>query len=104
MCIDNDCQKKTDILSENNCTVTNIGGFLKHVCFNENSKQYYHVCANSNITYEQSNSLEYGKGSYTRKLSSVTSLCDNDPGVYQACGFSTKITRYSKYLCGGLFY
>ena len=92
---------KWEASAENNCTVTNVGGFLKEVCFDAR-KQYYHVCANSNLSYNvQNDKFDIDTDSY--KLSSVSYVCDNDPHGYQACGFNTKITRNSEFLCGGYF-
>ena len=53
-------------------------------------------------TTEQITRLVEGKHE-TYTLASVSFLCVNDPGVYQACGFNTKITGDSYYLCGGYF-
>ena len=86
---------------ERNCIKTNVGGFLKEVCFNASNDQYYHVCANSMRSYEQNDRFDSKTGGYT--LSSVSHVCQNDPHVYQACGFSLNITKNSPFLCGGYF-
>ena len=89
--------------SDKDCSLEEINGFLKPVCFNAIDKQYYHVCVNSRKSYELSVTWEYETGHYVNKLSSVSSICDNDLRVYQACGFSKKISEFSEYLCGGYF-
>ena len=71
------------------------------MCFTASNKHYYHVCANSKSSYEQSDKFDSETESY--KLSSVSYVCQNDPHAYQACGFSPKITRNSHFLCGGYF-
>ena len=53
------------------------------------------MCAYSNVSYVM--------GSESNTLSSVSSVCENDPYVYQACGFYTKSTKQSDFLCGGYF-
>ena len=94
---------KKSMPSDINCAARNIDGFLKRVCFNESTKQYYHACVTSKVPYQQNSWLKYEADRYIYKLSSVSSQCDNDPGVYQACGFSTRINKCSKYFCGGTF-
>jgi hypothetical protein len=71
------------------------------VCSNATSKQYYHVCVYSNQSYRQYDRYDKYTGSY--KISNVSSVCDEDPQGYQACGFNSKITENYKYLCGGYF-
>ena len=39
----------------------------------------------------------------TYHLNSVSKVCDNDPNVYQACGFNPEISTESDFLCGGYF-
>ena len=98
------CVDKSWTKSGRKCTITIIGGFFKHLCFDEIQKHYYHMCAASEVPYEQNAAFDAGTGSYT--LSRVSSVCENDPHVYQACGFSTKVTKVTKdsnYLCGGYF-
>ena len=80
--------------AETNCTVTAVNGFLKNVCSNKTPKRYSFKCAHSDVYFK----LFYSK--YQRDR--VTSVCENDPHVYQACGFNTKITNMDV-LCGGLF-
>ena len=53
------------------------------------------MCAFSNVSYVM--------GSESNTLSSVSSVCENDPYVYQACGFNTNTTTQSYVLCGGYF-
>ena len=81
------------------CTVTVVGGFLKYLCFNDKRKQlqYYFKCAHSDVYFnitEQTWNSDIMEG--------VTAVCENDPHVYQACGFNTQITN-TDVLCGGLF-
>ena len=81
--------------SEENCTLTAVGSFMKNVCFDETGERlFYFKCYNSNVYYKQF---------YLTTVSSVTSVCDNDPHMYQACGlFNTDITN-TDVLCGGYF-
>ncbi|XP_063691145.1 uncharacterized protein LOC134823553 [Bolinopsis microptera] len=75
------------------CTVTMVGGFLKNACFDEKKKKYYFKCTHSDVYFNQT-----WKGHFE----GVTAVCENDPHVYQACGFNTQITN-TDVLCGGLF-
>ena len=94
--------KKHTCRSNEDCAITNIGGFLKRVCYKEKENWYYHMCANSGIRYEQGGSLDMITGSYT--ISSVSTLCEDDPYAYQACGFNPQTTTASHaFLCGGYF-
>ena len=85
--------------SGENCTVAIEGGFLKNVCFDEKRKQYYFKCTHSDVYFKQ-NTNDYVDGSY--QLKSVSTVCENDPHVYQACGLNTAVTN-TDVLCGGLF-
>ena len=87
--------------SEDNCTVTEVGGFLKNVCFNETKKQYYYKCTQSDESYETSVEWSDTDEDYTA-LSNVTAVCEDDPYFYQACGFHTTITN-NEVFCGGYF-
>ena len=78
------------------CIVTKSGGFLKYVCSAENRKQYYFKCALSDTNFKIIADIA------THKIAGVTEVCENDPHVYQACGFNTRITN-TDVLCGGLF-
>ena len=82
--------------SGENCTVATVKGFLKIVCFDETKNRQYFKCAHSDVNYEK----KYDNSTY--ELHSVTTVCENDPHAYQACGLSTKITN-TDVLCGGLF-
>ena len=82
--------------SGENCTVATVKGFLKIVCLDETKNRQYYKCAHSDVNYEK----KYDNSTY--ELHSVTTVCENDPHVYQACGLSTKITN-TDVLCGGLF-
>ena len=85
--------------SGENCTVTIVRGFFKNVCFSEKRKQYYFKCTHSDGYFEQNGMfLKRIVGGY--QLSSVSTVCENDPHVYQVCGFNTKITN-TDVLCGG---
>ena len=76
--------------SEKNCTLTAVGSFMKNVCFDK-KRSYNFKCYNSNIHY------------YKHSEHSISSVCDNDPHMYQACGvFNTDITD-TDVLCGGFF-
>ena len=94
--------KKHTCRSNEDCAITNIGGFLKRVCYKEKENWYYHMCANSGIRYEQGGSLDMITGRYT--ISSVSTLCEDDPYAYQACGFNPQTTTASHaFFCGGYF-
>ena len=88
---------------EKHCSTANIGGFLKQICFDDSEKHFYHICGtgNTKISYELNEKFDRYSGFY--KISGVSSVCDNDPYAYQACGFSTKISRNSQFMCGGYF-
>ena len=93
--------------SGENCTVKTIYGFLKNVCLNERTRRHYFKCAHSDLYYSHETSFSmtslYEGFSSSKDLDRVTSVCENDPHVYQACyGANTKITN-SDVLCGGLF-
>ena len=71
------------------------------MCYNGITRQYYHKCVHSNVYYEQDDVFDSATQSHV--LSSVSTVCKSDPHVYQACGFTTKITANSSFLCGGYF-
>ena len=89
--------------SEDSCIVTPLQGFMKRVCFNEDEKRYFYQCAHSDTLYEAEAGLEDVKtGEYY--LTRVSWVCPNDPHVYQACGFNTKISYTdTDILCNGYF-
>ena len=80
--------------SGQNCTIVRLQtGFLKYVCFDETMTQIKFKCLQSDVYFElKANSYHPGF--------SVSKVCTGDPHVYQACGFSTKISN-SDTLCGG---
>ena len=84
--------------SGENCTVATLSGFLKNVCFDETKNRKYFKCAHSDVNFEPTRKTVGD----TFQLHGVTTMCENDPHVYQACGFNTKITN-TDVLCGGLF-
>ena len=84
--------------SGENCTVATVKGFLKIVCFDETKNRQYFKCAHSDVNFEPTRKSV----GYTYEFHSVNTVCENDPHVYQACGFTTKITN-TDVLCGGLF-
>ncbi|XP_063687781.1 uncharacterized protein LOC134821045 [Bolinopsis microptera] len=84
--------------SGENCTVTTVGGFLKNVYFNEEKKRYNFKCTHSDVYFEN----EDFSDDIISRFDRVTSVCENDSHVYQACGFNTEITN-TDVLCGGLF-
>ena len=83
--------------SGENCTITTEDGFLKNACFNETKKRHYFKCAHSEVYFRHEAS------NFSFQFDRVTSVCENDPHVYQACGFNTKITN-SDVLCGVFSY
>ena len=71
-----------------NCTTAKIfSGFLKHVCFDEETKKLSFRCVYSDVNYDVS------PGAW------VSERCENDPKVYQACGFGAKIADHGELLC-----
>ena len=81
--------------SGENCIVTEVRGFLKNACFDETKKQLYFKCTHSDV---------YFKRNTFDQLKNVSSVCENDPHVYQACGHSsTTAVTNTDVLCGGLF-
>ena len=95
-CVDYSIVNELRKSSVGDCTVATIDGFLKNVCFNETKKRQYFKCAHSDVYFEDV------IGYKTYQLDSVTTVCENDPHVYQACGLTTTITN-TDVLCGGLF-
>ena len=85
-----------------NCTTTEVRGFLKNVCFDETKKRHYFKCVHSDVYYSDFSNTETEES--TEHLVSVSTVCENDPHVYQACGHDSKteITN-TDVLCGGLF-
>ena len=82
--------------SGENCTVTAVSGFLKNACFDETKKRHYFKCAHSDVYYSSNTNTEH--------LVSVSTVCENDPHVYQACGHGSKTAvTNTDVLCGGLF-
>ena len=74
--------------AKTNCTIARLAsGFLKYVCFDENTNQLYYKCIYSDLLYLH-NAFDYSE------------VCKNDPYVYQACGFEEPMTN-SEVLCGG---
>ena len=89
--------------SEESCIVTGLNttimgrNFLKNVCFNDTTKRQYFKCALSDVFYNMTIAGE----TFELDGASASEVCENDPFVYQACGFSfnTKVTN-SEVLCG----
>ena len=76
------------------CTITRLmTGFLLNACFDEKAKEVYFKCAYSEVFY---------KYSMIHSLQGVSKVCQDDPHVYQACGFATQVTN-TDVLCGGYF-
>ena len=74
------------------CTVSRtLGGFLKHVCLDDD--KLYYQCLNSEESYTTIFDDSGG-------LIGLSEKCQNDPYVYQSCGFNTGITN-TDVLCGG---
>ena len=83
--------------SGENCTVTAVSGFLKDACFDETKNRHYFKCTHSDVYFNY-------VIDYFDQLKSISTVCENDPHVYQACGHgsNTEITN-TDVLCGGLF-
>ena len=86
--------------SENGCDIRVVSGFLKNVCWDETNDHIFFKCTNSDVSYERS--IDFGDFDFDFTLRSVSAVCENDPSVYQACGFNTQITN-TGVLCGGYF-
>ena len=90
--------------SGENCAVAKIHtGYLKHVCFDEEKKQLYYICSNSDVSY----TFGYALSLMTKNLKNllyfhVSKVCKNDTHAYQACGFNTQPTS-TDVVCGGYF-
>ena len=82
--------------SGNNCSVANVGGFLKNACFDEENKQLSYKCRHSEINYKPI----FDGHSIPPNLQGHSEVCDHDPHFYQACGFDTPKTN-TDVLCGG---
>ena len=76
------------------CSIINLGGFLKLACFQAASNEISYKCTHSDMFYKRYNNQVAGK------LVGISKICENDPYVYQACGFGTATTN-NEVLCGG---
>ena len=77
--------------------ITTVGSdFLKNVCFDNTTKRHYFKCVLSDVFYK----VNIGE---TGLLNGASEVCENDPFVYQACGFNTEITN-TDVLCGAYFW
>ena len=88
--------------SGKSCTAANVAGFLKNVCFDEQNKVLYNLtCSYSDVQYKTF--YDFSSASHVPQTG-ASSLCDNDPYAYQACGFTnaktTDVTT-AGVLCGG---
>ena len=71
------------------CSVVDFNGYLKNVCLDEKTNQPYFKCVNSEVFYKP-DYFSFG----------ASKICENDPHVYQACGFSGGESN-EYVLCGG---
>ena len=97
------CEKCTDYrtqVQEEGCKITEVGRFLKNFCFTKVLKEHYKCVHSDGLYKEELGTWDHDLGGST--LSSVTAVCENDPFVYQACGFNTPISD-SEVLCNGFF-
>ena len=78
--------------SGKNCSAVRIGGFLKTACIDKTMKQLHFRCTQSDEYYYiiGNRNQKYG---YDYNMPIFSNKCKDDPGVYQACGFVTNITR-----------
>ncbi|KAL5271775.1 hypothetical protein ACHWQZ_G000090 [Mnemiopsis leidyi] len=82
--------------SGKNCLLAEIeSGYLKNVCFDEETDQIYYKCL-----YSESNYTVNFNG--FNIFTGVSNVCENDLHVYQACGFRGTTTN-TEVLCGGYF-
>ncbi|KAL5269198.1 hypothetical protein ACHWQZ_G002879 [Mnemiopsis leidyi] len=94
-CIDYKAVRELRELGEECGIVRLPTGYLKHMCFDEESKKVSFKCPYSDVLYKLENN-------YVTPAPSVSRTCINDPYVYQACGFGAKVTGVGL-LCGGYF-
>ena len=82
------------------CMVVEMGSFLKIRCVRDTDfgEELYFKCINSGQAYRPS--MDYHEDDVEFVLRSVSAICEDDPHVYQACGFTGKITD-SDVFCGG---
>ena len=73
------------------CVLTNLNGFLKHICFDEFYHEFYYKCS-------------YTEQNYTVKSDDLiaSTVCEDDVYSYQVCGFRIPVTN-TDVLCGGFF-
>ena len=78
--------------SGENCAVARFAsGFLKNVCFNDSTSQFYLRCASSDVFYYHGHN-------------DVSELCLNDAYAYQVCGLNLETQINNGFtLCGGYF-
>ena len=100
-CYSGNCQQRMMIIrdireSGYGCAFINMGRFLKHACFDEQTKNLYFKCAISGLNYEVK---------FADLSNGVSALCENDPYSYQVCGFDTELTHNmtGAVFCGGYF-
>ena len=71
-------------------------GYMKHVCYDEGANTMSFKCMHSNVNFNPS-FLSF-------RYQTVSEICENDPYVYQACGFGTSSSvTHTGVLCGGYF-
>ena len=80
--------------SGKNCTIVNVNGFLKNLCYDEDQNRQSFLCTNSKVNYDANYQSLWFSG--------VSEVCENDPHSYQVCGFNTGISN-SDVLCGSYF-
>ena len=84
---------------EDQCMITNVGGFLKYKCYNQQYQDHY-KCARSDVRYKATLNWVDSRG--INMISSTDRVCENDEFAYQACGFGTSVSD-GVYLCEGSF-
>ena len=100
-CTCNECRdyRPTD---NNDCEISEIGGFLKYKCYNQLLQDHYRcVRSESDIRYKP-NLDTWVDSRGVSMITNTSKVCENDLYAYQACGFGTLITMEPK-LCGGNF-
>ena len=93
-CVDFKAVKELRELGEECGIVRLSSGYMKHVCYDEEARTISFKCMHSDVNF---NPNFQGFGYQT-----VSKICENDPYVYQACGFGTSLTD-TGVLCGGYF-
>ena len=86
------------------CEISEVGGFLKYKCFNQQLQEHFRCAISDNDTESRykPNVNTWVDSRGVLMITSTNRVCSDDPYAYQACGFGTPIT-IEPMLCGGGF-